>query len=180
MDSYNMAWNGMCTQLPEKAMFPQQCGSFGSALIPLQRIDFPIGALNSRSALSMRHINMAKFCKKLLTSTATNQPWLLSWWILRLRRPCVKRWRVVAAHSRGTGSFRGCSLANPSYSATQHWQKVLHTKRHRVTPLFVVAKLHELVRFPEIQKGARIKQAMPWEAPILLASGNCIIYDHCN
>ena len=30
----------------------------------------------------------------------------------------VKRWRVVAAHSWGTGSFRGCSLANPSYSQT--------------------------------------------------------------
>ena len=48
-------------------MFPQQCGSFGSALIPLQRIDFPIDEydeLNSRSAPSMMHINMAKFRTK--------------------------------------------------------------------------------------------------------------------
>ena len=45
----------------EKAMFPEQCGSFGSDLIPHERVDFPIDVLNS---IGIRSIHKA-YCKKL-------------------------------------------------------------------------------------------------------------------
>lgn len=150
MDSYHMAWNGMCTQLRKRPCFPNSVVHSAQLWFHFSGLIFKYideyDELNSRSAPSMRHINMAKFSHKIADiNRATNQTWLLSRWILRLRRPCVKRWRVVAAHSRGTGGFRGCSLANPSYSATYHWQKV-----HKMSSCYTSLRRRKASRVCEV------------------------------